>query len=454
MPGAPTDRNFHHANFYWRMELQPETAVTIHSGNTVGNSASQMLPNDYRGKIVRIIEGKGAGQERIVLSNTSTVLTIGLAWDIEPDATSTFVVSEAGWQFGAMGQSSPVVFEVPNRQYATVQISGRAANVHDRECSYELSPLTRYQIGGAGFGGDADVPGVPIFGISSSGQGIVEVAGVGFEVLTNTSTITAATLTIHYFDELSGPPTTLLATALDASGTTLALTVANGAVAGSLLQVDRELMLVQEIQNSGLQCVVTRGAYDSAAASHSSGAPVYTLQPKVFVMPFVKNFFGSHASGSYSYPVPLPDTRIAAAEMFVTNSRGPSATARASYTSTVLSGIRTLSGGQLSLQVDGFLAIQKDAVPAVTVDNAHSVRDIFAKVGTAPTLAPVQLILKVDSVAYCNLTIAVGETTSNIVSGFGLRPLAAGAQLGLDIVSVGQTADSTPGSDLTVTVRL
>ena len=42
-----------------------------------------------------------------------------------------------------------MVFRVPNRENAVVHISGRAANVHDRECSYELSPLTRWTIGGA-----------------------------------------------------------------------------------------------------------------------------------------------------------------------------------------------------------------------------------------------------------------------------------------------------------------
>src|ERR1022692_346457 len=34
---APPDANFDHANFYWRMELQSECAVTIHSAASVGN---------------------------------------------------------------------------------------------------------------------------------------------------------------------------------------------------------------------------------------------------------------------------------------------------------------------------------------------------------------------------------------------------------------------------------
>jgi hypothetical protein len=290
--------------------------------------------------------------------------------------------------------------------------------------------------------------------VSSSGQGMLEIAGVGFEDLANTHTITAASVTIHYFDETNQPPVNALAASMDESSTVLNLVAAGSAAAGSLLQLDREVMVVESPSPGGVGYVVRRGAYGSAAAAHDPQTLLYELQRKLFVMPFVKGFFGSPASGSYSYPVSLPDARIAAAEMYVTNFRGNSAPGFASYTSTVQSGIRTLSGGQLSLQIEGHLAIQTDAVPAVTVDNTHSVRDIFAKVGNAPTMFPVQLRLKVDSAPYCDLTIAVGQTTSNIVDGFGLKPLPAGAQLGLDVVSVGQTADSTPGSDLTVTVRL
>jgi hypothetical protein len=43
---------------------------------------------------------------------------------------------------------------------------------------------------------------------------------------------------------------------------------------------------------------------------------------------------------------------------------------------------------------------------------------------------------------------------SNVVSGFGLPPLAGDARLTLDVMAVGQGADNTPGRDLTVTIRL
>lgn len=47
------------------------------------------------GRIIRIIGGTGAGQVgKTILSNTSTVYTINGTWDVTPDATSIFIVTE------------------------------------------------------------------------------------------------------------------------------------------------------------------------------------------------------------------------------------------------------------------------------------------------------------------------------------------------------------------------
>ena len=92
-------------------------------------------------------------------------------------------------EFRSFDGIESVVFRVPNRENAMVHISGRSANVHDRECSYELSPLTRWTIGGAA--ADKDVPPPPIFGLNSPGQGRCEVSGIGFTNLENTRTISA-----------------------------------------------------------------------------------------------------------------------------------------------------------------------------------------------------------------------------------------------------------------------
>ncbi len=452
---APPDENFDHANFYWRLEFLPEQAVTIHSANSVGNDTLHLTPDEYRGATVRITQGKGAGQERVAASNSATTLTVSAPWSLEPDGTSVFVVSESSWHAGARAQVSPAEFEAPNREGATVHISGRAANVRNQEAAYELSPLTRWQIGGAGGQTmDAEVPGPPVFGLYTLGEGSVELAGVAFESLANTRTVTAATLALHYWDELSSPSQTALAAAVAPTGGYFDLTAAGSAQVGDLLQVEAELVVVEEVQNGGLRLVVHRGSHGTTAADHAAQKAVYGLRRKTFIAPFAKGFFGSPASGNFSYPIHLPDARIAAADLFVTNSRGDSPTTQASFTATVDRGLRTLSGGQMSIQVEGPIAIQTDAAPPLVVQETHAVRDVFAVVREAPAAGPVTLRLLHNGVAYCDLTIPVGAQVSNVLSGFGLAPLQASAVLRLDVLSVGQNANLSPGRDLTVTLRL
>jgi len=64
----------------------------------------------------------------------------------------------------------------------------------DEECAAELSPLTRWVIGGRGTsGGDKNIPPEPVFGLYSNGQGTVEVMGIAFREWENTRGITAGT---------------------------------------------------------------------------------------------------------------------------------------------------------------------------------------------------------------------------------------------------------------------
>jgi hypothetical protein len=64
------------------------------------------------------------------------------------------------------------------------------------------------------------------------------------------------------------------------------------------------------------------------------------------------------------------------------------------------------------------------------------------------------LQLRQNATVYCTLTIVDGATTSNVVDGFGLPPLTADSQVSLDILSVPGAANTLPGRDLTVTIRL
>ncbi len=453
---APPDMNFDHANFYWRIELQPEEPVDKHSPLTVGNSTLNMLVNEYSGATVRITKGVGGGQERLVMGNSATTISNATAWDVEPDNTSGFAVSESAWQFGATGTTSPISFEVPNRAGTTLQISGRSANVRNDEAAYELSPLTRWRVKGDGGGTvvDAEFPSPPVFGLSPIGQGTVEIQSISFSSYANTDSISAGTLTIGYWNELHTPTSVMLGAALDNVSTLITLATAAGVLAGALVQVDAEVMSVQQASSGLGPLTVIRAAQGSVASAHAVGSPVYVLDKKLFVLPFARKFFGSLASGSYAYPLYLPDVRIAYAELFMTNSKGNGFPKILQSTANVDQGLRTLSGGQLSMQVEGMLAIQTEATPPLIVEASHSVRDIFATLGTASTGSPAQLQITQNGQPYGPpLTILPGSTTSNVVDGFLLGPLTAGSTIGLNIVAVSQTGDTLPGSDLTVTIR-
>ncbi len=452
---GPPDPNYDHANFYWRLELQPSEQANIVSPTTIGSTTLNMVPNLYNGATVRITSGTGAGEEETVASNTATTLTVATAWSVTPDATSFFLIADSTWQFGASSNASPVSFAVPNREGVTVDVSGRAANVLNEECAYALSPLTSWTILGAnGQAQDTDVPGQPVFGLYPIGGGTVEVEGIAFSDLTNTKSISAGTLTLYYWNELQGPSTVLLASDMATTDTSFTLGSAISVSSGTVVQIDAEVMVVSQSVTSGVTVPISRGTHGTTSATHSAQTPVYVLAGKIFVMPFAPNFFGSPASGSYAFPITIPDVRIAAAELYMTNSRGNSSVAAESFTDTTDSGLRTLLGGQLTIQVEGPLAIQTNAAPPLVVESSCSVGDVYAVVQVAPAGAPILMQVTQNGQVYCELTIPTGATVSNDVDGFALGPLEAQAILGLNITSVVQTADTAPGSDLTVTIRI
>ncbi len=80
-------------------------STVLHLGNTtadivgtdhIGSNSLALTVDEHIGRRVHIFKGAGAGQERLVSSNTATTLFVDPPWDTLPDATSEFrVVSEA-----------------------------------------------------------------------------------------------------------------------------------------------------------------------------------------------------------------------------------------------------------------------------------------------------------------------------------------------------------------------
>ncbi|BDC52076.1 hypothetical protein F183_A43910 [Bryobacterales bacterium F-183] len=451
---GPPDENFDHANFYWRSERVPETSATLFSPTTIGAAGLGLLPNEHRGAAVLIVSGKGARQERTIIANSETELTVGRAWDVVPDSTSRFIVSDSAWRFGALSQVSPVAFEVPSRAATTVQILGRAANVLDQESPLELSPVRRWTVG-AGGGGDADVPPTPVFGLTTEFDGSVLVGPIGFSTLANTSTITAGTLGLWYWNELEPDAVRTLALAIDAVTVTIELNIPGAASVGELLQIEAEIMRVEEVLDFGLRYRVTRGFAGSLAGAHSASTAVYELKRSTHILPFVRGFFGTLASGSYTARVPLPNTRICVAELFMTNAFGDGALSRIELAgASTAYGLRTMYGGMVTLQVDGYLAVQPQATPPLVVDRKYSIKQVGAVLRDAVLGGPLVIRVHQDGADVCTLTVPSGDTEANAVDGQFLPVLQPGAQVGIDILSVPILGNTYPGRDLSVWIRL
>ncbi|MCC6585581.1 MAG: hypothetical protein IT168_02580 [Bryobacterales bacterium] len=451
---APPDENFDHAIVEWRFELLPETAASTFGPALIGGTDLGLSVDEFSGMVVRITKGRGAGQERLIVSNTAMSFNIAGTWSVVPDESSRFVVAEAGWKTGARASSSPVRFVVPSRTGATVQLCGRAVNAIGRDSGYETALVTRWRLGSGPAGvGDADVPPMPSFGLEPTGQGSLNLVSVGFATLENTRTVNSATIKLFFVDELGGAPLTALEQELDSSAVILP-SIAGAVSGGGLLLLDREILEVDTIDEVAGTVTVLRGSHGTSAVVHAARTPIYLLQYRTWVVPFPSDFFGSPASGSFTYQISLPDCKVVAANLHATNKKGNGETRRTNYTNSTDAGLRTLSGGQITLQVEGHLAIQTDATPPFVVENSHSIRDIFAMVREAPVGGAIELTIRQGSEALTTLTIQSGETMSNIVKGAGVHPLTALAQLSVDIVSIPQGVDVRPGRDLTVAIRL
>lgn len=449
----PPDANFDHARFQWRFELLPETAADLYGAAMIGSSTLGLLPDEFRGCAVRIMRGPGAGQERIIASHTSTEITLTAPWRVAAGPGSTFVIAEAGWKPAGITTSGDVRFLVAAGAGGAVQVEGVASSANGAESNAGEAIVTRHEPGGAA-AGDADVPGMPDFGLTTSSQGGFEVGGIGFASLENTRTIRTGTLTVHYWDELQSPSPWSLASGCTEGDWVITVGAGMGVEAGDLIQVEAELIRVLEVRQGGVELLVDRGSHETPAAPHGAGTKLYPLRRHTSVLAFAKNFFGSAASGSYSQFVDLKNARIAAAEFFVTNDRGSSPTSAQAYTLLVEGGLRTMSGGQYSIQYDGELAVMAAVAPSLIVEARRAVRDVRAFLEAAPIGEPVQVRVWADDQAYADLSIAPGSKSSNVTSRFDEPPLGEGAQIRVEILSVGTAAGSYPGRNLTVTLRL
>lgn len=455
-PLGPPDANFDHANFYYRNEYAGPFAADISSARTIGWSNMGAVSNAYTGMVVLITEGTGKGQQQSILSNSATTLTLTSSWPVLPDLSSVFVIAEAAWKLAAISSYSPVQFTVPYSAGSVLQITGRAANAMNQESMPDLAPISRMHLGGGN--STAGLPASPLINLKTPGGGELVFSDVGFQDASNTSSVTSGALQLFYWNELSTPSLLSLAEPLDAvsgSVTVSAPPKAVGPFVGEFIQIDDEIMSIAAATETSY--TVYRAALGSVASPHQSGALILQLSQCSLILPFAEGYFVNRASSNYLDSVNIPDIRISAAQFYVTNSFGNSP-ATENFYSTHSNPLRTLSGGQFSIQVNGYLASQQNAAPPLLVQASHAVRDIRMNLSQPPAGYVLTVDVLQNNVEYCQLTYDPSATLpSAIVEGINLPPLMEGALLTTNIVLspiANSSAALNPGRDLTVTIRM
>ncbi len=68
--------------------------ATGSSANTLADTRQNWKPDFYHDATVLILSGRGFGQYRRVISNTEDTLTLEKPWNVEPDSTTEYLVSE------------------------------------------------------------------------------------------------------------------------------------------------------------------------------------------------------------------------------------------------------------------------------------------------------------------------------------------------------------------------
>ena len=446
----PPDPNFFEAKFYWRHELLGPTAVTAWGPSHVEAASLNTTPGTFAGAILRIVSGRGQGQEATVSSNTATVVEVVRPWRIKPDGTSRFCLAEPVWRGGATTTTPAGLLEVPNRPGATIHVLGVALNSAGEESPRALAPLTRWRVTGDESGApDFDVPGMATFAISPSVGGNLELSNLGVWPLENTRTIHSGTLVTHFVPEYSPAARSTLAEAMTTDSAFVVLNTDLPAAAGDWLRIGEELLLITDVE-SARRHQVQRGRCESQSAPHAPGTTVAKLERSVHSMVFSGGLFGSPASAAFSHRVPFGGRLLVGAEFYLTNAFGDGPPGRASYTWLPDGGMRFPMGGGYVLQAGGVLALRANACPPLVVGRGTTVQRVEAVAGEAPVGGALVLRVQAGQSTLTEIEFPSGSAAGLVRSPVQGIALPEGTQLTLDILEVPVGAGTWPGKDLTV----
>ena len=197
---------------------------------------------------------------------------------------------------------------------------------------------------------DSDVPPEPFFGANlpnSAPAGYLELVGLSFPSAENTRYISSGTFSVYYVE---GNADAHLAAAISDTDASISVDAWGAIVTGDLIEIDGEVLLVGAVTDASADVTRAQKAAPSgsagAAAAHAAGAEIRKVEIITRNESFPAGFFDGIGTEdvnplliSWTLDIPLPNTRVLAADGVVMNPYGPSPVGTVNWTQTTDNGI-------------------------------------------------------------------------------------------------------------------
>jgi len=455
-PLLPPDSNFSRLRGWYRQNFLVDQTPTSWTSNTIARTGLNLAENRWTGKKLYIRSGKGLGQELTILSNTADTITLDRNWETTPDATSKFAIVDTTWTQSTESDTDQITIMLPLQPASSFEVSLRSVSKDNSELDNLESPSLIWQVGvGSASNNDTGVPSTPGFGFGLIEQGTVSIGGIAFQTLENLASVYIGQLGILFWSELEAPTPLSLGFELFPEDSEVTLEGLSAPLpSGSLFQVHEEIFETVGEPLSGNIYSVLRARYKTTAEAHAEASGVFVLTRREMTIPFAPGYFNSSSAVGFRYNFRMPNVRISGADFVLHNRFGPSERSEEAYTGFTNYGVRTLSGGQITMNLQGYLAIEASAGNSFLLDRGTVVRDVSAYVQEPPTGGDVEILVRLNGDPYCELTIESGSHVAAAVSKFNVQPLPAGGTLSFDVLNVPPASAGTPGRDLTVLLQI
>jgi len=453
-PMRPPDPRYDHANFYWRAELTASLPISSLSGETIVVPDGGYQTDQFAGSTLIVVSGSSKDWQTSVVANTNVSFTTVDPLPAGLVAGDTVVITDSSWCLAGRSYSNQITWGAPNRTGLTIQIIGRSSTANGMEAPVEQSFLNRYTIiGGYGSLMDSRVPPQPTSIIEAPADGSLLLREITTETLTGTSTVSGAVLVTYSNDETVPVDSFPLMAPISQSDLTLPIAAVQALAQNTYIQIDSEIICINEPTKDGLARWIDRGVGGSIAAAHAAGVTTIVLARGLHTVPLGAGFFANPAHADFQYRLLFPNQRLAAAELYLTNTKGTGPGWDTCFLLNGQSGLRTYEGGTLVLQTSGVLSIEQDAANSISTDRVRIVRDIQAFVDSAPSGGSLDVVVKANGVPIAALVVPSSAVQSGTFVPVGTLALAEGSKVNVDITSVPQGTNTYSGKNLSVQIR-